>query len=226
MPSIQLVATVVALALTSGLATAAEAPFDFDKASGRLAKNVVPLDYDIAVVPDAAARTFTGIESVSLRFRTATDKVVFNTLNLTLSNVRLDGQPVARVGTDNAAQLTTLTLAAAAAAGQHTLTLSYSGVIETRPQGLFVQPYSREGGGGQGLLLTTQMESTDARRMFPCWDEPAFRATFALTATVPADWATVGNMPDRKARGARQARDHDLRALPEDAVVPGGIHRR
>ncbi|MFZ0007530.1 MAG: M1 family metallopeptidase [Steroidobacteraceae bacterium] len=198
MPSIQLVATVVALALTSGLATAAEAPFDFDKASGRLAKNVVPLDYDIAVVPDAAARTFTGIESVSLRFRTATDKVVFNTLNLTLSNVRLDGQPVARVGTDNAAQLTTLTLAAAAAAGQHTLTLSYSGVIETRPQGLFVQPYSREGGGGQGLLLTTQMESTDARRMFPCWDEPAFRATFALTATVPADWATVGNMPVAK----------------------------
>lgn len=91
MPSIQLVATVVALALTSGLATAAEAPFDFDKASGRLPKNVVPLDYDLAVVPDAAARTFTGTESVSLKFRTATDKVVFNTLNLTLSNVRLDG---------------------------------------------------------------------------------------------------------------------------------------
>jgi aminopeptidase N len=195
---IKLVATVLALALTPGVAAAAEAPFDFDKAPGRLPKNVVPLDYAIAVVPDSAARTFTGTESVSLKFRTATDKVVFNTLNLTLSNVRLDGKPVARVGTDNAAQLTTLTLAAPAAAGQHTLTLSYSGVIETRPQGLFVQPYSREGGGGHGLLLTTQMESTDARRMFPCWDEPAFRATFALTASVPADWATVGNMPIAK----------------------------
>jgi aminopeptidase N len=187
----------LALALTSSLAAAAEAPFDFDKAPGRLPKNVVPLDYSIAVVPDVAARTFTGTESVSLRFRTATDKVVFNTLNLKVGNVRLDGQSVARVATDNAAQLTTLTLAVPAAAGQHTLTLSYSGVIEKRPQGLFVQPYSSEG-GGQGLLLTTQMESTDARRMFPCWDEPAFRATFVLTATVPADWATVGNMPIAK----------------------------
>jgi aminopeptidase N len=192
--SIKLVAILLALTLSSGLAAAPEAPFDFDKAPGRLPKDVVPLDYAIAVVPDAAARTFTGTESVSLKFRTATDKVVFNTLNLKLTDVRLDGQPVARVATDNAAQLTTLTLAAPAAAGQHTLTLSYSGIIETRPQGLFVQPYSREG-GGQGLLLTTQMESTDARRMFPCWDEPAFRATFTLSATVPADWATVGNMP-------------------------------
>jgi aminopeptidase N len=39
------------------------------------------------------------------------------------------------------------------------------------------------------------MEATDARRMFPCWDEPAFRAYFHLTVTVPASWATVGNMP-------------------------------
>ena len=68
MPSIQLVATVVALALTSGLATAAEAPFDFDQAPGRLPKNVVPLDYGIARrSPDLAARTITGSESVTLR---------------------------------------------------------------------------------------------------------------------------------------------------------------
>ncbi|HEY2145803.1 MAG TPA: M1 family aminopeptidase, partial [Steroidobacteraceae bacterium] len=42
---------------------------------------------------------------------------------------------------------------------------------------------------------STQMEATDARRMFPCWDEPSFRAFFSLTVTVPASWATVGNMP-------------------------------
>jgi aminopeptidase N len=47
-------------------------------------------------------------------------------------------------------------------------------------------------------MLSTQMESTDARRMFPCWDEPAFRATFKLTTTVPAGWASIGNMPIEK----------------------------
>jgi aminopeptidase N len=175
-------------------AAVAEAPFAFDRAPGRLPKNVVPVDYDIAVTPDVATRTFTGTESVSLRFRRATDKIVFNTLNLKLRNVRLDGRPVATVTSDNAAQLTTLTLAAPAPAGLHRLTLSYSGVIENRPQGLFAQPYATPA-GAQAVMLSTQMESTDARRMFPCWDEPAFRAVFRLTATVPADWVTIGNMP-------------------------------
>ena len=189
-----LAAALLVLAPVAATAASAEAPFSFDKAPGRLPKNVVPLDYDIAVTPDAAAKTFTGTESVSLKFRTASDKVVFNTLNLKLRNVRLDGRPVASVHTDNAAQLTTVTLATAAPAGMHRLTLSYTGVIETRPQGLFVQPYTTAD-GHQGVMLSTQMEATDARRMFPCWDEPAFRARFRLTATVPAAWATIGNMP-------------------------------
>jgi aminopeptidase N len=188
-----LAAAFILLAPAAGRA-AAEAPFNFDRAPGRLPKNVVPVSYDIAVTPDVAARTFTGTETVSLRFRTATGKIVFNTLNLKLANVRLDGKPVAGVNTDNAAQLTTLTLATPAHAGMHTLTLAYSGLINTQPQGLFVQPYATAG-GSQGVMLSTQMEATDARRMFPCWDEPAFRAVFGLSATLPADWAAVANMP-------------------------------
>ena len=185
------------LAPTASRAVASEAPFDFDRAPGRLPKNVVPRVYDIAVTPNIAARTFTGTEAVSLRFRTASDKIVFNTLNLKLQHVRLDGRPVARVDTDNTAQLTTLTLAAAAPAGMHELTLSYTGAIDTRPQGLFVQPYTTPRDRA-AVLLSTQMEATDARRMFPCWDEPAFRARFQLTATVPARWAAIGNMPIAK----------------------------
>src|SRR5277367_5513982 len=61
-------------------------------------------------------------------------------------------------------------------------------------QGLFAQTYL-DPSGAKRKLLSTQMEATDARRMFPCWDEPAFRATFRLTVTVPEAWATVGNMP-------------------------------
>jgi aminopeptidase N len=193
-----LLAAACGVALLLPLSALAEEPFDFDKAPGRLPKNVVPIGYDIAVVPDIKAKSFTGTETVSLKFREATDKVVFNTLNLTLKGVRLDGKPLKGVATDNDKQLTSLTLTAKAAAGMHKLTLSYSGVIESRPQGLFVQPYGKSAGNPGGVMLSTQMESTDARRMFPCWDEPAFRATFKLTATVPAEWATIGNMPIEK----------------------------
>jgi aminopeptidase N len=169
------------------------APFAFESAPGRLPKNVVPVSYDVAIVPNVDALTLTGTESVQLQFRAATATVQFNSLNETLSHVLLDGKPVKSVTSSDEQQLTTVTLMNPAT-GLHTLSFSYSGKIETGPQGLFAQKYKRSG-GDQAVLLSTQMEATDARRMFPCWDEPSFRAYFHLTVTVPASWATVGNMP-------------------------------
>jgi aminopeptidase N len=169
------------------------APFSFESTPGRLPKNVVPVSYDVAIVPDADALRLTGTESVQLQFRAATTTLQFNSLNETLSHVLLDGKPVKSVTSSDEQQLTTVTLTKPAT-GLHTLSFSYSGKIETQPQGLFVQRYKKSG-GGQAVLLSTQMEATDARRMFPCWDEPSFRAYFHLTVTVPAAWATVGNMP-------------------------------
>jgi aminopeptidase N len=172
------------------------APFSFESTPGRLPKNVVPLSYEIAVVPNADALTLTGTESVRLQFRAATATLQFNSLHETLSHVLLDGKPVKSVVSSDEKQLSTVTLTKPTS-GLHTLTFTYSGKIETQPQGLFAQKY-RKSGGGQGVMLSTQMEATDARRMFPCWDEPAFRATFHLTVTVPNSWATVSNMPIAK----------------------------
>jgi aminopeptidase N len=179
------------------------APFSFESAPGRLPKNVVPLSYDVAIVPDVDALRFTGTESVRLKFRAATATVQFNSLNETLSDVRLDGKPVKSVTSSDAQQLSTVTLRKPVS-GLHSLSFSYSGKIETQPQGLFAQKF-REAGGGQAVLLSTQMEATDARRMFPCWDEPSFRAYFRLTVTVPESWATVGNMPVARRTVHRQS---------------------
>ena len=175
-------------------AAQASPPFSFDAAPGRLPKTVVPLDYRVAIVPDAASKTLTGTETIALEVRKPVSVIVMNSLNERLRAVKLDGTAVAGVKSDDEQQLTTLTLAKPAAVGRHTLTFAYSGKLETAPQGLFVQPY-RTPDGTNGTMLSTQFEATDARRMFPCWDEPAFRATFQLTATVPANWTTVSNMP-------------------------------
>jgi aminopeptidase N len=169
-------------------------PFSFDTAYGRLPKNVVPLDYQVAVTPDAANLALSGEETVSLQFREASDSIVLNSLHEVLKDVRLDGRPVAGVVSSDEQQLTTITIKAAAAPGKHTLHFSYTGKMETGPRGMFAQPYVKPD-GSKDLLVSTKFESTDARRMFPCWDEPAFRATFQLSATVPAGWATVSNMP-------------------------------
>ncbi len=182
-----------ALCCTLAPAAWCGAPFSFDSAPGRLPKNVVPLSYDVAIVPNVDTLKLTGTESIKLQFRAATATLQFNSHNETLSDVLLDGKPVKSVASSDEKQLTTVTLAKPVS-GLHTLSFSYRGKIETQPQGLFAQKYTTPD-GTKAVMLSTQMEATDARRMFPCWDEPAFRATFHLTVTVPKAWATVGNMP-------------------------------
>ncbi len=197
------VALIAACGLFFGAPARAAGPFAFDATPGRLSKSVVPTDYRIAVTPDLAAKTLSGAETVVLDVRRPTARITFNTLNLTVRSARLDGVPVTRVQTRNDAQLTTLTLAQPVAAGRHTLALAFSGKIESSAQGLFAQPYAAPG-GRRGLMLSTQFESTDARRMFPAWDEPAFRATFQLSVTLPAAWTAISNTPvaARVAHGA------------------------
>lgn len=169
-------------------------PFSFDAAPGRLPKDVVPTDYAIALTPDLDAHSVQGSETVTLTVRKAVATITFNSLNQRLDHVTLDGRPVKGVESDDARQLTVVTLAAPVKPGVHKLAFSYRGKIESNPFGLYTQSYKTPD-GRDGRLLSTKFEATDARRMFPCWDEPAFRATFQLSLTGPASWAAISNMP-------------------------------
>ncbi|HMA48880.1 MAG TPA: M1 family aminopeptidase, partial [Magnetospirillaceae bacterium] len=189
-----LAATALSCAVLIPAAAWADALFSFDAAPGRLSKDVVPTDYMIDLIPDLDAHTVQGRESVTLTVRKATDHIGFNSLNQKLDHVTLDGHPVKSVESDDAQQMTILTLDKPAAPGVHRLSFSYQGKIESNPYGLYTQSYKTPD-GASGRLLSTKFEATDARRMFPCWDEPAFRATFQLSLTGPADWSTISNMP-------------------------------
>ena len=85
--------------------------------------------------------------------------------------------------------------------GKHSIEVHFTGKLNERPQGLYLTRYQLPNGEGKKALVT-QMEPTDARRMFPCWDEPVFRATYQLTAVVPAAHTALSNMP-AAARTAR-----------------------
>jgi aminopeptidase N len=181
-------------ALLIAWVSANAAPYSFDTTPGRLPKNVVPVDYTIDLTPDAATLSISGHESVVLEFRQATAIIQFDSVNEKLSDVALDGKPVKSTVSDDEKQLTTVTLENPAHAGRHTLSFSYTGKIEQEARGLFVQNY-RQPDGTTAVMLSTQLESIDARRVFPCWDEPAFRATFTLRTTLPSAWTAVSNMP-------------------------------
>ena len=78
-------------------------------------------------------------------------------------------------------------------AGKYKLTLDFAGNIRERAEWLFYVKYLTA--SGRKMMLSTQMEPTDARRMFPCWDEPVFKATYELTVVVPEKHLAVSNTP-------------------------------
>jgi len=79
------------------------------------------------------------------------------------------------------------------AAGKYRLTIEFKGQITDRAQGLYYVRYAAP--QGRKVMLGTQMEPADARRMLPCWDEPVFRATYELTVVVPEKHLAISNMP-------------------------------
>ena len=77
--------------------------------------------------------------------------------------------------------------------GPATLHLAFSGILNDKLAGFYRSKYTVD--GEVRYLATTQFEATDARRAFPCWDEPALKATFDVTLVVPHDRVAISNMP-------------------------------
>ncbi|MFI5355791.1 MAG: M1 family metallopeptidase [Opitutales bacterium] len=173
----------------------AERPFSLDTTPGKLPKTVVPRHYALHLQPDLEHRTFTGTARIEIEARQPVHELVMNALDLTIDSVALvdrPGAPQTLTSRVDPGQQT-LTVPVALAAGPHTLLITYRGLIGTQAQGFFVDPYSTP--QGRRVMLGTQMESTDARRVFPGWDEPVFRATYDITLVVPARLTAISNMP-------------------------------
>src|SRR6476469_1723333 len=194
----------------------AEKPFSFKDTPGKLPKDVVPTDYSIRIVPKIDKFTFTGTETVKLEVRSPVHQLVLNALELQVTEASLDGKPLPTSARkiDMEKELLTLTLPSELAPGDHTLALSFSGKINQQGQGLFYMRYQEQGSGATKVMLGTQFEATDARRFFPCWDEPVFRARFQLIAVVPKNWLAVSNMPIESEKTIAEGKEVRFAATP------------
>ena len=192
-------------------ALASEKPFSFKDTPGKLPKDVVPTDYAVRIVPDIDKLTFAGTETVKLNVRRRVRQLVLNALELKIEAASIDGKelPGSAIKTDTKNELLTLALPSELPTGEHTLALRFAGIINQQGQGLFYMRYQEQGTGARKIMLGSQFEATDARRFFPCWDEPVFRARFQLTAVVPENWLAVSNMPvesEDKIAGGKEVR--------------------
>ncbi|MDB6017722.1 MAG: Aminopeptidase [Pedosphaera sp.] len=178
---------------------AAEAPFSFAATPGQLPKTVIPLHYTIRLQPDLEKFITHGSVTIEVQVLSPVNEIVLNALEMEVTKATFlgsdsAGKPVElgpRLDADK--QTLTLPLPEKILPGKYRIALEFTGKLCERAQGLFRVKYATP--AGKKIMLATQMEPTDARRMFPCWDEPVFRATYALTVVVPAQHLAVSNMP-------------------------------
>ncbi|WP_347302323.1 M1 family metallopeptidase [Croceibacterium sp. TMG7-5b_MA50] len=166
-----------------------------------LPRTARPLHYSIDVVPDAANLSFVGTTAADVEVFERTDTLVMHAVDLTFSAARLlpaDGSGTAiplRWTVDPEAQTVSLKAPRAIQPGRYRVDTSYSGIINTQANGLFALDYPDKRTGQQVRGLFTQFEAPDARRFAPMFDEPSYKATFDLAATVPTGQMAVSNMP-------------------------------
>ena len=156
----------------------------------RLSKDVLPSRYELSFTLDLDTWTSTASEKVTLTLAKPAREIVLHAVELDITSGAVDGSNrlVSHTAHDEA-QAVTLRFEREIAAGQHTLELAWTGGIRDSLRGLYRSIR------GEERYAATQFEAADARRAFPCFDEPEFKATFALTLVHPSGNAAIANMP-------------------------------
>ncbi len=162
----------------------------------RLPHSVVPSRYQLEVTPDLSQGRFHGTAAIEIEVRETVHEILLNALNLTLSTVQLkgrDGSAMAGTVSYNAAEeQVTLHWPEPITAGHWTLDIQYDGVLGDDLRGFYRTTVEGPDGTPQ-VMASTHCEATDARQIFPGWDEPEFKAVFAVTLIVEKDLVALSN---------------------------------
>ncbi len=167
----------------------------------RLPPGVRPLAYRLTIEPDLDPLTFSGAVEIDVEILSATRSVVLHAVDLEIVEASIDGTG-AKVSLDPKREHVTLTVSKPLSRGKATVSLRFRGVISDKMRGFYRSSYTAAD-GSKRWLATTQFEATNARRAFPCFDEPALKATFEVTIVVPEGRTAVSNMPVARQEGRR-----------------------
>jgi puromycin-sensitive aminopeptidase len=181
----------------------------------RLPRTVVPTRYDLRLEPDLGEATFTGEAGISVTVREPVSEVLLNAADLNVLDAfheALGGERTpAAVTLDAQAERCRLSFPAPLPTGPARLLLRFAGTLNDKLCGFYRSRY-KDSAGQWRPLAATQFEATDARRAFPCWDEPAFKAVFATTLVIDPSLQAVSNtavVEDTREGGKRRVRFAD-----------------
>jgi puromycin-sensitive aminopeptidase len=167
-----------------------------DTQSYKLPETVRPERYEIRLTPDLTACTFAGEETVSVNVREPVTEIVLNAMELTIQAVSIvsaDGKALpGTVTVDEINERAIVQFPQTLTPGPRKLHLTFSGILNDKLHGFYRSTY-KDTNGQDKVLASTQFESTDARRAFPCWDEPALKAVFQTTLVIDERLTAISN---------------------------------
>src|SRR3989344_9066673 len=163
--------------------------------SVRLTKDVIPKEYDITLQPDLQNFTFEGVEAITLSLSRPTKVLTLHAKELDIETAEIligENKIFAKnISYDKKRETATFVFPQFIPKGKNRLTLVFKGILNDKMRGFYRSRYNV--GDKVHHIATTQFEATDARRAFPCFDEPAQKAVFCVSLVVPKGKTAISN---------------------------------
>jgi len=164
-------------------------------ADHRLPRNILPRHYKLELAPNLVTHTFDGTVVIETTVVEPTDRITCNAAELVIHEamaVVAERRIPLSVTVDEADQRLHLDASEPWAVGPLRVEVSFSGILNDRLRGFYRSTLVADD-GTEHTIAATQFQSTDARRAFPCFDEPDMKATFGVSLVVPEDLLAVSN---------------------------------
>ncbi|KAL3844265.1 hypothetical protein ACJIZ3_001668 [Penstemon smallii] len=169
------------------------------KGQPRLPKFAIPKRYDLKLKPDLTTCKFSGSVQISVDVVSDTKFIVLNAAELSVNpkSVKFTSNnkvaEAVEVELSEHDEIMVIEFKESLQIGVGVLSMEFEGTLNDRMKGFYRSSY--EHNGVKKNMAVTQFEPADARRCFPCWDEPACKATFKVTLEVPSELVALSNMP-------------------------------
>ena len=156
----------------------------------RLPQNAIPFHYAITITPDLAGESFAGEETIDVDIREPLDSITLHAVDLTLEEVTVESRGTKLTPTTNydaASEMVTMKLPETLQPGSAVIRIVFSGHLNQQLSGLYLSRTARR------KYAVTQFEARSARKAFPCFDEPAMKATYDITLVVDRNDTAISN---------------------------------
>ncbi|MEX0863197.1 M1 family metallopeptidase [Nitrosopumilus sp.] len=157
--------------------------------------DTIPINYQLTFEPDLKKFTFSGTETISVDCKKPTTVITMHCaeLKITSCQVKSNGKIIKSVPKTNEKKEELEIKLGEKIRGKASIDLQFQGILNDRLLGFYRSKYIQN--GKTKYLATTQFEAADARRAFPCWDEPQAKATFDISIIADNKFTAISNMP-------------------------------